>query len=56
MRAPDRQSYIDLALTPQSEEEFDALELYRGTSGGDAAVARKRREDRQRAQLRQPAA
>jgi hypothetical protein len=51
MRAPDRRNYTDLALTPPDEAEFDALDLYRATRGGDAAVARKRRDDAQRARL-----
>ena len=54
MRAPDRTAYTDLSLAPPDEAEFDALDLYRATSGGDAAVARKRREDKSRAEL-QPA-
>jgi len=55
MRAADRLSYTDLSLTPPDEAEFDALDLYRATSGGEAAVARKRREDTSRAKF-QPAA
>ena len=49
MRAPDRSTYSDLSLTAPSEDEFDALDLYRATNGGEAAVARKRREDALRA-------
>ena len=36
-------------LRRRSEDEFDALDLYHATSGGEAAVARKRREDALRA-------
>jgi len=51
MRAADRWSYTDLSLTPPDEAEFDALDLYRATNGGEAAVARKRREDTRRAKF-----
>jgi hypothetical protein len=51
MRAPDRWDYSDLSLTPPDEAEFDALDLYRATSGGEAAVARKRSEDARRAKF-----
>jgi hypothetical protein len=43
--APDRWTYTDLAITPPQADEFDALDLYHATSGGEAALARKRRED-----------
>jgi hypothetical protein len=49
MHAPDRSTYSDLSLTAPSEDEFDALDLYRATNGGEAAVAPKRREDALRA-------
>lgn len=42
--APDRWTYSDLAITPQQPEEFEALDLYHATSGGEAALARKRRD------------
>jgi len=56
MAAPDRWRYTDLSLTPPNEGEFDELDLYRATSGGGAAVARKRREDVQRARTRNASA
>ena len=45
---PDRLSYSDTATTPQTDEEFTRLDLYK-TRGGDAALSRKRREDAIRA-------
>ena len=37
--------------SPLPDEEFDSLDLYHATSGGEAALARKRREDALRAGL-----
>ena len=45
LQAPDRWTYSDLAIAPSREEELDTLELYKATRGGDAAVAKKRKED-----------
>ena len=45
MAAPDRWTYTDVAITPPKADEFEALDLYHATSGGEAALARKRRED-----------
>jgi hypothetical protein len=47
--APDRWTYTDLAIAPPLENEFDTLDLYHATSGGEAALARKRRDDAIRA-------
>jgi radical SAM superfamily enzyme YgiQ (UPF0313 family) len=47
--APDRRTYSDLAIAPPAENEFEALDLYHATSGGEAALARKRRDDAIRA-------
>ena len=44
MVAPDRSTYTDVAIARQ-ENELDKLELYHATDGGEAAVARKRRDD-----------
>ena len=38
-------TYTDLAITAPKQDEFEALALYHETSGGEAALARKRRED-----------
>ena len=45
LTAPDRWTYTDLAIAPPQEDEFEALDLYHATSGGEAALARKRRDD-----------
>ena len=45
LAAPDRWTYSDLAIAPPQADEFDALDLYHATSGGEAALARKRRDD-----------
>jgi hypothetical protein len=44
--APDRWTYTDVAIAPPQADEFDALDLYHATSGGEAALARKRRDDK----------
>jgi len=49
LAAPDRWTYTDLSITSAQEEELDSLELYQSTSGGAAALARKRRADALRA-------
>jgi len=49
LRAPDRWTYTDLAIEPPREDELDTLDLYQVTSGGEAAVARQRRDDLARA-------
>lgn len=43
MRNPARMEYRDLAITPPGEDEFEALDLYRQTAGGAAALERMRR-------------
>jgi hypothetical protein len=42
VRAPDRASYTDLAIAPPKDDEFESLDLYHATDGGEAALARKR--------------
>ena len=49
--APDREAYSDLAIAPPEADEFEALDLYHATFGGEAALARKRRADAIRAQV-----
>jgi Radical SAM superfamily len=51
LAAPDRWAYSDLSITPPEADEFDHLDLYRLTSGGEAALARKRRDDVLRAKV-----
>ncbi|HEY6255108.1 MAG TPA: radical SAM protein [Xanthobacteraceae bacterium] len=43
--SPERWTYTDLAIAPPQENEFEALDLYHATSGGEAALARKRRDE-----------
>ena len=45
LAAPDRWTYTDLAIAPPKADEFDALDLYRATAGGEAAIARKDRHE-----------
>jgi Radical SAM superfamily len=45
LAASDRWTYTDLAIAPPRSDEFDALDLYHATSGGEAALARMRRDD-----------
>ena len=49
LKAPDRWSYSDLAIAPPKADEFDALDLYHATTGGEAALKRKFRDDAIRA-------
>ena len=49
LAAPDSATYTDVAIAPPEAGEFDNLNLYRLTKGGEAAVARKRRDDLLRA-------
>jgi hypothetical protein len=47
--AHDRWTYSDLAIAPPQRDEFEALDLYHATMGGEAALARMRRDDAIRA-------
>ncbi len=49
LKAPDRWSYSDLAIAAPQADEFDALDLYHATAGGEAALKRKYRDDAIRA-------
>jgi hypothetical protein len=49
LNAPDRWSYSDIAITPPGQDEFETMALYHDTAGGEAALARKRRDDAIRA-------
>jgi hypothetical protein len=51
LAAPDRMSYRDLAIAPPQDDELDTLDLYHATTGGEAALARKRRDDAMRDRL-----
>ena len=52
LAASDRWSYSDLAIAPPKSDEFDVLDLYHATSGGEAALARKYRDDKIRARVK----
>ncbi|WP_235890675.1 B12-binding domain-containing radical SAM protein [Martelella alba] len=45
MADPERYNYNDIAIAPPGEDEFEQLSLYHATSGGEAALARKKRGD-----------
>jgi Radical SAM superfamily len=45
LKAEDRWSYSDLAIAPPRADEFEALDLYHATTGGEDELARKRRAD-----------
>jgi hypothetical protein len=38
-------TYTDVSTAPPEVDEVDNLDLYHATSGGEAALARKRRDD-----------
>jgi len=50
-RNPAAASYTDVAITPPEADELETLEMFSVTSGGKAAVAKKHREDDQRAKV-----
>jgi Radical SAM superfamily len=45
LAASDRWTCTDLAIAPPRSDEFDALDLYHATRGGEAALARMRRDE-----------
>jgi hypothetical protein len=45
LAAPDRTTYTDVSTAPPEADEFDNLDLYHATSGGETALARMRRDD-----------
>jgi hypothetical protein len=49
LAAPDRWTYTDIAIAPQRQDDFERLSLYHETTGGEAALARMRRDDAIRA-------
>jgi hypothetical protein len=54
--APGRLTYTDVAIATPGTGEFEALDLYRATSGAEAALARKQLHDSIRAKTRAPVA
>jgi hypothetical protein len=55
LNAPDRWTYSDLAIAPPRADEFEQLSLYHATTGGEAALARKKLGDSIRDSTRAPA-
>jgi hypothetical protein len=51
LATPNRRTYSDLAIAPPRSDEYDRLDLYHATAGGEAALVRKRREDSLRARV-----
>src|SRR5579871_3942970 len=49
LAAPDRWNYSDIAIAPPKDDEFQALDLYHATAGGESALARMYRDDAIRA-------
>ncbi len=45
LKAPDRWTYSDLAIAPPGTDEFETLDLYHATAGGEGALARKKRDE-----------
>jgi len=45
LTASDRWTYTDTAIAPPQQDEFERLSLYHETIGGEAALARKRRDE-----------
>jgi hypothetical protein len=51
LAAPDCSTYTDIAIAPPQQDEFDTLDLYHATNGGEAALARQRSHDAIRARV-----
>ncbi len=56
LKAPDRYSYSDIAIEPPKDDEFEQLSLYHATTGGEAALMRKKIGDTIRVTTPAPAA
>jgi Radical SAM superfamily len=48
---PNRASYMDTALSPAAEDDFEHLAIFTETAGAEAAIARKRTQDRIRVEF-----
>jgi hypothetical protein len=53
---PDRLNYSDIATAPLLQNETESLDLFHATRGGEAALARRHRDDAIRAGTAQEAA
>jgi len=58
LAAPDRWTYMDAAIAPPDKDDEAAMSLYHETTGGEAALARQRRQEdiRARSQAQEAAA
>jgi hypothetical protein len=56
VEAPDREIYTDIAIADTGAREFEEMELYHATSGGEKALARKVRDETIRKSAHMPAA
>ena len=45
LASPDRWTYSDIAIAAPKDDEFQALDLYHATRGGEDALARMRRDE-----------
>ena len=52
LAAPDRWTYSDIAIAAPAANEFESLDLYQATSGGEAALARRQRHEDARLKVR----
>jgi hypothetical protein len=48
---PARTAYVDTALTPAAEDDFEHLAIFTATAGAEAAIARKKTQDRIRVEF-----
>jgi hypothetical protein len=48
---PDRAAYMDTALTPAAEDDFEHLAIFTETQGAEAAIVRKKTQDRIRSEV-----
>lgn len=53
---PNRAAYTDVAIAKMRENETESLDLFHATRGGEAALARKRRDDAIREETTHPVA
>ncbi len=47
----ERAPYVDTALTPAEEDDFEHLAMFTATAGAEPAIARKRRQDKIRVEF-----
>jgi hypothetical protein len=54
LKAEDRWTYSGLAIAAPKADEFETLEMYHATAGGEAALERKKRDEAIRAKTHTP--